>query len=91
MANERKIYVVQITTSSNQVKDFKALVTVRLHKEGTLPSCVKEIADIVNMQASVICEPPLPSRYVRIETTDGQLQLCEVQVYGAGKYKLQII
>ena len=83
--------MVQITTSSNQVKDFKALVTVRLHKEGNqgiLPNCVKEIADIVNMQASVICEPPLPGRYVRIETTDGQLQLCEVQVYGAGKYKL---
>ncbi len=75
--------MVQITPSSNQVKDIKALVSVGLRKDGSLPKCVKEIY-ITNMQVSVICEPPLPSRYVKIETKDERLELCEVQVYGAG-------
>lgn len=33
-----------------------------------------------------MCEPPLPSRYVRIETEpDEGLNLCEVEVFGTGK------
>ena len=77
--------MIQITPSSNQVKDFKALVTAGMHQDGRFPNCVKEI-NIGRIQVSVLCEPPLPNSYVRIETQDGQLQLCEVQVYGAGKY-----
>ena len=80
MANEAKIYMIQVTTSPSEVK---ALVSVGLHEDGSSPNCMKEI-HIANLHIPVICEPPLPSRYVKIETRDERLELCEVQVYGAG-------
>ena len=83
LANEAKIYMIQVTTSPIEVKNIKALVSVDSHEDGSSPNCMKEIY-IANLHIPVICEPPLPSRYVKIETRNERLELCEVQVYGAG-------
>jgi hypothetical protein len=75
--------MIQVTPSPSEVKDIKALVSVGLQEDGSSPDCMKEIY-FANLRIPVICEPPFPSRYVKIETRDERLELCEVQVYGAG-------
>jgi hypothetical protein len=63
----------------------KALVTVGLRDDGTLPNFAKDLEIDDTPENLVICEPPSFARYVMIESKDGgYLQLCEVDVYAAG-------
>ena len=77
-----------MTPSPYQEIGLKALVTTGLKEDGSSPNCEKEVY-IEKLEAIVICEPPLLSRFVRIETENEGLNLCEVEVFGTGKNFLE--
>ena len=76
--------MVHVTTSPDQDRNIKSLVTTGLEGDGRSPNCEKEIF-IKDLRTIVICEPPLLGRYVRIEVKDERLELCEVEVFGTGR------
>ena len=84
LTKKTNIYMVKVTPSPNQNNYTKTLITTSLQESGSSPICKKEMY-IGDLRTIVICEPPLPGRYVRIETKNGGLMLCEVEVFGSGK------
>ena len=83
MAREIKIYQIRISSSPNQNVDV--IVYVYRFLGGTLVATFSKIVTLNKRATGVICEPPVPGRYVKIETNgEESLELCEVEVYGTG-------
>lgn len=79
-----KVYIVQITWQGWWTRTENIEVSVGLQGEASLPNFATKIEIDADSKTTFVCDPPTLAQYVRIETEEKRLELCEVDVHATG-------